>query len=426
MQLKALSRLAGGLLILTLNASLALAQPAAPSIVETSQACLDAVTAHLGASTTVGATLRELRDATNRSPCRDVNVAGVPLPKILDAVQAEVVSRRGTYHCPEAPLSPVCQGLNGAGARVMVMRALVGAADPGAVIRDDPTGLLNGTNSLDWSREQLTFGVAPGTGVSFLKLVLKRGQPTGSDLEAIVGPQTIWETFERNRFASSAEAAETCDGTCVESAARVIALFPLYRALQFAIQPSQAEEIKKAAALLEAKRQRWDAYHFGGGDARVQLPWELALNGVIFNATRPRDAEGHYAPFPEPPNYAITFIHPSVGLALKDAKGTDSSLVGVIEMLGFSRWSYAEDNTRSGDWGLSLIAAYQPRDNDRDWGYGVLARLPWRGVNVAWTRTDLKVGGNDDQFLISIDISKYLTGGAGDVAKLFKLEDPGK
>jgi hypothetical protein len=418
------------LLVLSLQTSFAFAQGsvAAPalSFKETETQCLASVSTALHGKT-VSDSVDVLRASTKDvapGPCGGPPLQGIDFKPLLDAVQLEIAARHARYGCEANKALPVCEGLRAASARVLVMRTLVGG-DAAKKIVADQTGLLNATDSLHWRREYLSFGVSSATGVSFLKLVLRSGQARGSALEQSVNAETDWEAFKL-RLDQSAEAKLTCDDLCADGTAQVLSLYALFSALDVAFQPSGGELLDVTAKKLQATRERWDAYHFGGGDARVQLPWELALNGVIFNANRPLDAEGHYAPFPPPPNYAVTFIHPSVGLALKDTKGADSSLVGVVEVLGFSRWTYAEDNTRSGEWGLSLIAAYQPRDNDRDWGYGVLARLPWRGINVAWTRTDLKAGGKDDQFLISIDVSKYLGGGAGDIAKLFKLQDPGK
>jgi hypothetical protein len=87
-------------------------------------------------------------------------------------------------------------------------------------------------------------------------------------------------------------------------------------------------------------------------------------------------------------------LHPSVGLTLKSPKGAESNLVGVVELLGFSRWKYSSEGAREGEWGISAITSYQPRDDGDDWGYGLLVRLPWRSINLAWTRTKLE-GGHD-------------------------------
>jgi hypothetical protein len=174
-----------------------------------------------------------------------------------------------------------------------------------------------------------------------------------------------------------------------------------------------ANEIELRVAAEEAARTaRWRAYHFGGGTQRVQLPWELILNDIIDRSrTRKLDRIGDKEiKIDEPPRSAITLLHPTIGVNLKTKEGADVALAGVVELLGYSRWSYGEDNSRSGEWGASIVAAYQPSNTADDWGYGALLRTPWNNVNIAWIRTEQDDGSDDDAFLVSVDIPQLVSG----------------
>ena len=152
--------------------------------------------------------------------------------------------------------------------------------------------------------------------------------------------------------------------------------------------------------MLQERVNRWNNFNEKG---LTPFPWELALNSYFYRPPPPDQV-----PFPKPPTSAWILLHPSVGISLKDTKGEDAKLVGIVEVLGRSWWSYDNENKRSGELGISVIAAYRPRDDGSDWGYGALARLPWQGLNVAYTRTDMKVGKDANALLLSVDVGQLL------------------
>jgi hypothetical protein len=390
----------------------------------TRTACIAAVQATLPAGSTadqaIGVLARQTRDA-GPTACRGPDLEPYSPPRILDAVQEGVTRGRTDNDCAADAAQPACEGLAAAAARLTTARVLLGPDGP-AKTAAQRSALADYTAAVHWDHAYLGFGQS-AAGVSLLKLALKAGP--GAAAAATVDAATVAGDF-RTTFRATPEGAAPCDAACAAATARVVALFPLLHGLDVAWQGPAGEGMAAYADHLQVTRDRWDAYHFGGGDARVQLPWELAVNGLIFQRTRPRLQDGSREPFPRPPRWALTVAHPTVGLSLKDTRGADSNLVGVVEALGFSKWTYGEDNRRSREWGVSAVAAYQPRDNGHDWGYGVLARLPWRGINLAWTRARLDNGKDFDQLLVSVDVSKYIGGGAGNLAKLFKLQDPAK
>jgi hypothetical protein len=333
------------------------------------------------------------------NPCRPDLAAAPVTREELNRVAAEIARREDAYQCRELPTLPVCLGLTAAADRARHLPALGGP--------DTPARQYRWQADFHWNITYGAFGNGPG-GVSLLKLVLIAADQ----------PQAAGAVTPATDFAAFAVPAADCTVACRRATAEVLGLYAILTELDWFYQknvasPEWAEQAKEAS-LVSAK---WDAYLFGGGNSRVQLPWELLLNSAIYTS---QNRDRPLGEFPTPPNYALVLLHPSVGLSLKDAKGADSNLVGVVELLGLSRWSYNETTgAREGEWGLSAVAAYQPRDNGKDWGYGGLVRTPWRGLNIVWTRTDLDVG-HDDQFLFSVDPSSFLPS-LGRGACLFKL-----
>ena len=365
---------------------------------------------HMTVEGAVTALWKETSDGPT-GPCKAPPLQGAPPTKVLEALEADLSKRWDRYGCDEA-LTAACEGLVQARARLASIHLALGddhAAAKAAVESD----ILDYEGSLHWRRFQLSFGDSQTTGVSLLRLVLKATPARTDSVASAVTPKTRYDVEFPDQFPASV-AQKPCDDLCVAGAAQVVALYPVFRALDYAAQPSAAKSLKVVVDDLKGRRDRWDAYHFGGGTKRVQLPWELALNSILY--TPPPVDE---VPFPEAPRTAWILVHPSVGLTLKDSRGADSKVVGVVEVLGKSWWRYDEKNERAGEFGASAIAAYRPRDDGDDWGYGVLVRLPWQGLNVAWTRTDMKVGHAANSILFSVDIGTLLP--SLDFACQFKL-----
>jgi hypothetical protein len=349
--------------------------------------------------------IRTVADPVSANPCHPDWTATPVTAAELASLSAEIDRRRAAYQCDSLGGLAVCQGLAAAGSRLHALPSVAGTAEPGGPLRWDA--------DYKWNLTYGAFGTGPN-GVSFLKLVLQ-GTPAAS-VSASVTPAT--------RYANYPAPAGPCDPMCRRSVAEVLALYPLFSELDWFFQkgvaaPAYAEQAKEA----KIARAKWDAYLFGGGDARVQLPWELAVNSVIYKTNQPRPEPGDY---PEPPRVALTLLHPSVGITLKNSKGADGNVAGVVELIGLSRWRYdPDDGSRRNEWGLSAISAYQPRDGGRDWGYGALLRTPWHGLNVAWVRAKTATG-HDDQILFSVDPSSLLPKLTGSATCLFGVGDCGK
>lgn len=169
-------------------------------------------------------------------------------------------------------------------------------------------------------------------------------------------------------------------------------------------------EYQTLAAAAQTNFERWDAYHFGGGTHRVQLPWELWLNSAVYSRFHSSKTE---QPWPEPPDTAWTLLHPIVGIAPFEIDGADSGIIGGIEVIGLSRWSYNDANERENEWGLSLAAIYQPNGQNDGWYPGLVLRTPYRGLNITYARVEDDNGGNADLFALSVDVGKLFSSDSG-------------
>ncbi len=325
--------------------------------------------------------IRTIADGPVRA-CRP-DLKGVPTtPDELDRVAAEVKRRQAAHDCDQAPSLPVCLALSAAADRANLLPSLQDSKTP--------AGQYRLAADFHWDTVYGAFGSGPN-GASLYRLVVRAaGLPAPKEDFADYIPP----------------AGKSCDDPCRISVADVLGQFALLDELDLLYRANVVQgRIQKQAAVAKLTEARWNAYLFGGGDARVQLPWELLANSALYKLTVRGPAPGDY---PEPPSTALVLMHPSVGLAFKTAKGTDANLVGVVELAGITHWSYDPvTGARKNEWGLSGIAAYQPRKNGHDWGYGALLRTPLRGLNFAWARTRVDTG-YDDQWMFSFDPTTLL------------------
>jgi len=242
------------------------------------------------------------------------------------------------------------------------------------------------------------------------------------------GPDTLYKAWPARRFTTpvgNLGDALTANGAplntncapCRDRARELLRYVPVFDVVNLATLPVSSkvwEPIRVEAARHAA---RWEAYHFGGGSARTPLPWELIINGWIYQQSKPKaDREGRIPETPTaPPSWALVVGHPSVGIVPFDSKGAESNVVGVVEVLGYTSWSYDDvTNKRKDEWGVSLAGVYSPREEAEDWAPGVLVRLPFQGLNVVWSQFEGANGEDDDLVALSIDPGKLFgEGGAG-------------
>lgn len=362
--------------------------------------CLAGALAMLPSTPTANQAVKALRDEAGEigGKCPPLLDTAPGLVVALTAIDESLTDARADYGCDAQSGTPSCRGLRAAEARYSELRLFrLGKTE---AIQQLPEEHYSRANAYWWVAERGSFGVKPGVGTSLMRLVLDASAPD-TPLARRVQVETTYEDIQAEVLAANTP----CSG-CQEEVARVISLWPLFSALDIGFMAATTGNFDKAIIELEGIVGRWDAYHFGGGQGRAQLPWELAVNSVIYARQRDRDAGWH-----EPPGHAVTLLHPSPSLALKDVHGADT-IMNVVEVIGMSRWSYdAKTYARTNEWGVSAVAAYRERDDAKNWGYGALVRTPLDvsgiPINAVWTRTKLNTGGHDDTFAISIDLSRF-------------------
>ena len=160
------------------------------------------------------------------------------------------------------------------------------------------------------------------------------------------------------------------------------------RALNLCNQPRYAESQRVA------NMQR---SYLRAADGRYQWPQEMWINSYVFPARK--DDGNRYVP----DNQALTLLHPGLGVTLYDTGGDELKIAAIVELIGYSRWSWSETGERENLIGASLIAEYHASDTANDWGYGILLRTPFNGINIAWTRHDAPTG-HEDSILFSVSL----------------------
>lgn len=272
-----------------------------------------------------------------------------------------------------------------------------------------------GTNSLPArtiKADETNFEVSPQEmGVDLFDIVLgmRRGQ-MANDPEPEFGLVSICAFVFSGKLSGSdcgatnglaALEASPCDAACADRAAqaaltfrRLLATTLLYRG---GAMGETSLKYENEQNVLSASK--WRAYWFGGGEGRVQWPWEIYVNGASYNAET--DTDGRFIP----PTHAWTILHPGVGASLYDTDGAKLEVAAIVELVGYSTWKY-DDKTgeRRDEWGGSVIAAYAQSDTADDWGYGLLLRTPYKGLNVSWTRRDSPTGAQD-ALLFSLNLN---------------------
>lgn len=199
-----------------------------------------------------------------------------------------------------------------------------------------------------------------------------------------------------------------CDARCAQRAADMAEALPRAVATRSLYGVVGADTLMRHEAELDAQNEaEWRSYFFGAGQSRVQWPWELMINGRRYRAEENESEAGRFSP----PTDQLIVMHPGVGATFYDGDDSEVKLTALAELVGYSRWEYREGQ-RHNEWGASLIAAYTPGDAGDDWGYGVMVRTPYRGLNIAWVRREGANGEDEDGFMFSMKVGDLLNGAA--------------
>lgn len=167
------------------------------------------------------------------------------------------------------------------------------------------------------------------------------------------------------------------------------------------------------------RKMEWDAYLF---KARSQYPWELFINGEIYQSSlcanhRSQDCK---AGFPEPPKSQWIVMHPSAGVEYYEADGTAIKGSLIVELLGYNRWAWDKKSSKHKNmWGASAILSFSDAKNAETLGYGVMVHTPVKGISVAYTRRQSE-NGNIDGVFFNVDVAKLFQDKLDIVRSAFK------
>ena len=114
--------------------------------------------------------------------------------------------------------------------------------------------------------------------------------------------------------------------------------------------------------ILKAYDQSWSDYF---NKARSQVLWEHLINSALYRSEITQDS------FVKPPNYQVTFIHPTIALEYSDdaIDGEQYKNALAVEWLGINYWN--KDNFLGYPFGISYTRIYSDRpgvdDNRSGW-----------------------------------------------------------
>ncbi len=236
--------------------------------------------------------------------------------------------------------------------------------------------------------------------------------------------------------------ATLCDTECQERGLSVARLLPISSFILENQQKIIQAPIKtKVNSTLTPRESQWSAYAFGGGQDRVQLPWEIKVNSYFYLATKQPEAIplvpgsnkdqlvglnelGKNFAWPDPPKGAWTFLHPSVGYAPFRSNGKPSSLGITVEAIGYSWWKYSDKGARTNEWGLSIGAAWHNLEGNDDISPALVIRTPLKLMGSTPLTLAISTPRNEQRkretlVSLNVDLNKlFSTDGAKDSGNL--------
>jgi hypothetical protein len=164
-----------------------------------------------------------------------------------------------------------------------------------------------------------------------------------------------------------------------------------------------AEPIIEAnTQFLTTRDKEWDSYM---NQVSVQYPWELGVNGYIFQQVTPKEARSR---FPRAPTSKLVVVHPSPGFERVEAPtgGHSTQAAVLIELVGYEKWAWKE-GTASNRWGASLVTSFVDARGSQSVGYGVLLKTPFKNasVGVIYRNGDR---GRQINLTINVDLAKLI------------------
>jgi hypothetical protein len=153
---------------------------------------------------------------------------------------------------------------------------------------------------------------------------------------------------------------------------------------------------------LTERDKEWNSYM---NDVSVQYPWELWLNGYLFQRAT---TAAQRSQFPIAPSSKWVFLHPSPAFErVEGPTGGHSTQAAVFaEIAGYEKWWWS-GGTASNRLGASLIVSFVDARGSSAVGYGLLLKTPFKNasVGVVWRNGDR---GRQVNLAINVDLAKLI------------------
>lgn len=185
--------------------------------------------------------------------------------------------------------------------------------------------------------------------------------------------------------------------TCAPAQATAEGLVRGARHAERAFSFEQAAAIQAAAARADVRDARWRSYF---ADARSQYPWELLVNSWIYER-KVRNVQG----ISGPPSSQWIVLHPDIGMQyIRSADAGDRFKPALIlELIGYNRWQWGDDNKPRNGWGASVVRTYADTASVSTGAWGIAIHR-----NNKYTLT-LTRHGDKTGVLLSIDLAGAVT-----------------
>jgi hypothetical protein len=193
--------------------------------------------------------------------------------------------------------------------------------------------------------------------------------------------------------------SQVCEADCPRRVKAIADLLPGMVAMEAAVGWLNTPAAGDAARAQRSRADRWQNYMTGDDASETLWPWELFVNGLV-----------HDWDDRDPPDSYFSLLRPQVGLEFYQSDGAEATLTGLVELAGWNRVEYADDDSRDDVWGVSFVLGYGMNEETEELGYGIqLKRLPrafgYRGLG---SEIDIAVLYREDDDKVSVVFSKSL------------------
>ena len=238
--------------------------------------------------------------------------------------------------------------------------------------------------------------------------------------DGVQGDPTFWQ-WDGNEFALGRTGVDIptllaragCDKTprdaaCASAQTTAEGLLRGAKLAERAYAADQAVMIDAAAARAATRDARWRSYF---ADARSQYPWELFVNSWRYESVLRKDG------LSGPPSSQWILLHPDIGMQyVNSAEAGDRFKPALLlELIGYNRWSWGNDNKPQNAWGASLSRTYADTATLPSGAWGLTIHY-----NNKYSATVSSVGGKTG-LVLSLDLAGAVTQASQNWKDQFRL-----